>query len=578
LDSNNSFRRIVWRIGTALLLPLLWSVSGCQPTSSVVKTGANGAGTQTQTAAPAPVTDRFRNVAQESGLAAFTHTDGSSGRKFFVEQMGAGVALFDFDNDGWLDVYFCSGAALPGYKGAKPSNKLFRNKHDGTFEDVTDKAGVGSGRYCIGAAVGDFNNDGWLDLYLSGFGGNTLYQNRGDGTFADVTKKAGVFGGKLSSSSAWGDYDGDGKLDLYVCNYVQYKIEEDLFCSKFAGQKSYCGPNLYKPEIHLLYHNNGNGTFTDVTKTAGISTESGNGLGVTWCDYNGDNRPDIFVANDQSPNFLWRNDGKGKFTNVAEDLGVAFGEQGHAQAGMGIDSGDFNNDGKMDFLMTTFSEESRALYRQEDFGFQEISFAVGIGTKTLMYLGFGCAFVDYDRDGLLDLFFANGHVLDDIAKYSDSVTWAQPNQLFRNKGDKTFEEVSQQTGISEGKHVGRGAAIGDLFNRGCPDIVVSVLRGKPVVMKNESAPNAHWISLDLHAAWGNPQAIGAKVQLTANGVTQTKEVKASNSYASSSDPRPLFGLGNAAKIDEIKIRWNSGKTTLLKEPKIDQILRVDEPK
>jgi hypothetical protein len=258
-------------------------------------------------------------------------------------------------------------------------------------------------------------------------------------------------------------------------------------------------------------------------------------------------------------------------------MGVAVGEQGNAQAGMGVDAGDFDNDGKIDVIVTNFSEETNALYHQEANGFRDISYPAGLGAGTLMYLGFGTGFLDYDRDGWLDLFFANGHVMDDIAKYSDAVTWDQSNQLFRNRGDRTFEEVSQATGIAEGKRVSRSAAFGDLFNRGCPDIVVNVLRGKPLLLRNECAPDANWLALDLRAAWGNPQAIGAKVWLKAGGQTQYREVKTGGSYASSQDPRPLFGLGKTAKVDELKIRWPSGQTTLQQDPPINRILRVEEP-
>jgi hypothetical protein len=494
-----------------------------------------------------------------------------------MEQMGSGVALFDYDNDGWLDVYFCSGAPLPGYKGPEPSNRLFRNRQDGTFEDVTAKAGVARrNQYSIGVAVGDFNNDGNLDLFICGYKGNTLYQNNGNGTFTDVTAKAGLTGGRLSSSAGWGDFNGDGFLDLYVCNYVVWTLETDKFCSKIPGHKSYCGPNLYNPEQHFLYQNNGNGTFTDISVKSGIAAKKGNGLGVVWCDYDGDNRPDIVVANDQSPNFLWHNNGNGTFTDVAEEKGLAYGEQGNAQAGMGIDAGDFDNDGKMDFLVTYFSEESNGLYHNEPTGFRDISFVTGMGAKTLMYLGFGTGFLDYDRDGWLDMFFANGHVLDDIEMYSDSVTWAQPNQLFRRSGVRKYEDVSAATGIGEGKRVSRGAAFGDLFNRGRADIVVNVLRGKPLALRNDCAPNARWIGLDLRASRGNPHAIGAKVWVIAGGITQYREVKTGGSYASASDSRLLFGLGQAARVDELKIQWPDGQITTQKEPPLDRYHRIEE--
>jgi hypothetical protein len=532
----------------------------------------------TQATPPSTAAGKFTNVSDASGLTAFTHTDGSSGRKYFIEQMGSGVALLDYDGDGFLDVYFCSGAALPGYKGEKPHNRLFHNNHDGTFTDVTEKAGVGAtDHYSVGVAVADYDNDGKPDLYICGYMSNILFHNEGNGTFKDVTKQAGVVGGRLCSSAAWGDYDGDGKLDLYVCRYVKYDLAEDLNCSKFAGHKSYCGPNLYEPEQHILYHNNGNGTFTDVTEKSGIAKAKGNGLGVVWIDYDDDNHPDIFVADDQSPNLLWHNNGNGTFTEVAMDMGVAFGEQGHAQAGMGVDVGDFDNDGKLDILVTNFSEEANALYHNQNKTFRDIAYSAGFGAKTLMYLGFGTGFIDYDCDGWQDLFFANGHVLDDIEMYSDSVTWKQANLLFRNRGDRTFEDTSAPTGISDGKRVSRGVTFGDLFNRGRTDIIINVLRDKPLVLRNDCAPQAHWLQLDLHAKWGNPQAIGAKIWLKAGGTTQRHDVKTCGSYASSLDPRPLFGLGKNTSVEELKIQWPSGKITVLNSVAIDQMLKVEEP-
>lgn len=520
----------------------------------------------------------FHDVAEQAGLWAFTHTDGSSGRKFFVEQMGAGVAVFDYDNDGWPDIYLVSGGALKGYRGPKPSNRLFRNRRDGTFEDVTERAGVGLGRYCIGVAAADFDNDGHVDLYVTCFGPNVLLRNNGDGTFRDVTASAGVSGGEhLSSSAAWGDFDGDGYLDLYVCNYVQYQLEKDLWCSKFAGQKSYCGPNLYKPEVHRLFRNNGNGTFTDVTERSGISKEPRNGLGVVWLDYNGDGRMDIFVADDQSPNLLWRNNGDGTFTDVALELGVALSDQGNAQAGMGVDVGDYDNDGLVDITVTNFSEESNSLYHHEKNYFREMSFLSGMGSATLMYLGFGCGFLDYDLDGRLDLFFANGHVLDDIESYSDSVKWKQPSQLFKQVGGGKFSDVSRESGIFEGVRVGRGSAFGDLFNRGRTDIVLNALRGHPVLWRNDTTPGAHWLELDLKASWGNPQAIGAVVMLKAGGLVQRRDVKSAGSYASSMDVRPLFGLGSAARVEELVIVWPSGQRQVVPVSGVDRILKVVEP-
>lgn len=555
--------------GRVLLLVFLSLVAGI---------GCSRPKKQPSTAVPAAApAGRFRNLAEPSGLAAFRHTDGGSGRRFFVEQMGSGVAVFDFDGDGLQDVYFCTGTALPGYTGPAPSNRLFRNRGDGTFEDRTDAAGVACRRYSIGAAAADFDNDGDVDLYVCCFGKNVLYRNDGDGSFTDVSEPAGVNDSRLSSSAAWGDYDGDGYLDLFVANYVKYRLEEDLWCSKYEGHKSYCGPTLYQPERSTLYHNNGNGTFTDVTITSGVAAKRGNGLGVVWFDFDEDGRQDVFVANDQTPNHLWWNRGHGKFQEVGLERGVAYGEEGNARAGMGVDAGDFDNDGRIDLVVTNFSEENNAIYRNEGASFRDVAFDRGVGAETLMQLGFGTAFLDFDRDGWLDLFFANGHVLDDISKYSDSVTWEQSLQLFRNSGTGHFREVTADTGVGEGEWVARGAALGDMDNDGRKDLVISVLRGKPLYLRNECAPASHWLGVDLRPATGNAQAIGATVWLTANGITQRRDVRTAGSFASSNDPRPLFGLGSAVEVEELKVEWPSGQVTLEKGPAIDRYLRIDEP-
>ncbi len=547
---------------------VLWgalTASGCQSPSKP-------APVDTQTRFEAGFQDRTR----ESGLDRFERVDGSSGRKFFPEQMGSGCAIFDYDNDGFQDVYFCSGSTLPGYKGPAGKNRLFRNKGGGSFEDVTDKAGVGCGKYCIGAAAADYDNDGDTDLYLTCFGPNVLYRNEGDGTFKDVTAAAKVGDPRLSASAAWGDFDGDGFLDLYVANYVKYDIRKDRWCSKFAGQKSFCGPTLYDPGEHTLYHNNGDGAFTDISASSGIRTGHGNGMGVVWLDYDDDGRQDIFVANDQSPNFLWHNEGGGKFVDTAMESGIAFGEEGNARAGMGVDVGDYDNDGKPDLVVTNFSEESNALYHNEGGLFRDVAMASGMGAGTLMFLGFGTGFLDYDRDGHLDLFFANGHVLDDIETYSDSVTWAQAAQLFRNKGDGTFDDASVPTGVSKGKRVARGAAFGDLDNDGRPDVVISVMRGKPLYLHNENVATGHWLGLTLRPKNGAASAIGATVWVTADGKTQRRDVRANASYASSNDPRPLFGLGPATRVTQIKVRWPNGKTSEVVPTQIDEYLTITE--
>jgi enediyne biosynthesis protein E4 len=385
---------------------------------------------------------------------------------------------------------------------------------------------------------------------------------------------------RYSSSAAWGDYDGDGFLDLYIANYVKYRLDRDLWCSKFPGHKSYCGPTLYPPEVDSLYHNNRDGTFTDVSNAAGIRAKAANGLATLWFDYNQDGRPDIFVADDQTPNLLWRNNGGGRFTDVATETGVAYGEMGNAQAGMGVDVGDYDNDGRDDLLVTTFSQEPKSLYHNEGGRFRDASFPTGLGSATLLYLGFGTGFLDYDRDGWLDLFIANGHVMDDIERYSDVVTWAQPNQLFRNRGPAAagfrFEDVSAATGVGDHRAVSRGAAFGDYNNDGRTDVLVSTLRGAPILLRNDCAPGAHWLQLRLRARWGNPQAVGANVTVRAGDLTQRREVRTGGSYASSSDLRPLFGLGGAARVDELRVRWPSGRETVMRDVPADQTLQITE--
>ena len=548
------------------------AVSGCAHTSRTTTSG-----TAAPNVAPEKAGPTFRNITEESGLASFHHSDGGSGRKFFVEQMGSGCAIFDFDGDGKQDIYITSGAALPGFKGTAPGNRLFHNLGNNRFEDVTEHAGVKCGKYSTGVAAADYDNDGDLDLYVCCFGANVLYRNNGDGTFTDVTATAKVGDPRLSSSAAWGDYNGDGKLDLFVANYVKYQLAQDRWCGKIAGQKSFCGPGLYDPELCTLYRNNGDGTFTDVSQASGIASATGNGFGVVWLDYDGDGRQDLFVANDQSPNHLWHNNGDGTFQEVASPQGVAYSEEGVARAGMGVDVGDYDNDGQPDLLVTNFSEEANALFRNEGGSFRDVAMTSGMGSATLIYLGFGTAFLDYDRDGWLDLFFANGHVLDDIAMYSDTVKWAQPMQLFRNQANGTFTDESKTSGVGEGTYVARGAAFGDLDNDGRPDLLVNVLQGKPILLHNEAAPNAHWLGLDLKASWGNPQAIGATVTVTTGALKQKRYVRTAGSFESSNDVRPLFGLGSATTVDELRIDWPSSQSTVLQHPQIDGYLRVEEP-
>lgn len=554
-----------------------WFILALLAASAAVTAGC-GSGGRASDDAVAPAVERggFTDIAEQAGVGSFVHTDGGSGRKYFVEQMGGGVGVLDYDGDGLKDLFFASGAPLPGFKGKHPGSRLFRNVGAGRFVDVTAEAIGEVSDYVIGVAVADYDGDGDDDLYLTCFGPNRLLRNDG-GRFTDVTAAAGVGDPRLSSSAAWGDFDGDGDLDLYVANYAKYRLEDDLWCSKFEGHKSYCGPTLYDAEVDTLYRNEGSGRFTDVSDASGIRKSARTGLGVIWLDYNDDGRQDIFVANDQTANLLWRNDGSGRFTDQAMEMNVAFGEEGTARAGMGIDAADYDNDGDFEVVITNFSEESNSLFRWEESSFRDVSFPAGIGAATLMYLGFGTGFLDYDRDGWLDLFFANGHVLDDIEKYSDAVTWKQPSQLFRNQGDGSFADVSSDAGIAANRQTARGAAFVDWDNDGRTDIAVSVLRGKPMLLHNQAAPGARWLGVELKGLAPNTRAIGAVVTLESGGITQKRVCRVNHSYLSSSDPRMVFGLGQASRPEKLRVRWPSGAESVIERPETGAYVTVEEP-
>ena len=517
---------------------------------------------------------RFTDVTAELGIE-FRHINGESGKKHFIEPIGSGVALFDFDNDGDLDLYFVNGSDLPGISSSiPPTNRLYRND-DGAFTDITDKASVGNTGYGLGCCVGDYNNDGFTDLYVTNYGPNVLYRNNGDGTFTDVADTAGVDGDQFSSGCAFVDVDADGYLDLYVVNYVQFDPDTNPECTR-QGIPTYCTPEALPGVADVFYRNNGDGTFTDVSERSGVGATDGKGLGVVCGDIDNDGDVDIFVANDTTPNFLYRNERNGvKMTEDALFAGVALSEEGRAYSGMGANLGDFDNDGYLDIVITNFQDQTNSLYHNAQSGFfTEMSFAKGIGERSLPYLAWGVDFSDFNNDGWLDLFVANGHLDDNITEIDPIGTYAQPNQLFLNDRGITFSENSDAA-IAQQK-VSRGTAFGDIDNDGDIDIVISNLKDTPTVLRNDGANASQWLAVKLIGTHCNRDAIGARVTVVSGGLTQMREVKSGSGYLSQNDLRLHFGLGAAMSVDTLTVRWLCGKVQTLQNVGTNQVLVVSE--
>lgn len=535
----------------------------------------------------------FSDITHAAGLDKFHHKSGTPEKITILETPGSGVALLDYDNDGWLDIYLVNGSTFPALKGkeAPPRAMLLHNNHDGTFTDVTDKAGVANERWGFGAVVGDFDNDGWPDIYVSNFGKNRLYHNNHDGTFTDVAEKAGVTLGGWSTGATWGDYDRDGYLDLFVPGYVKFDPENPPisgtgglpagYC-QFRGVDVMCGPRGLPGEGDHLFHNNHDGTFTDVSEKAGVSDPHGYyGLASVFVDVDDDGWPDLLVANDSVPKYLYHNKHDGTFEDISYISGFALNDEGREQASMGIAVGDYNRDGRVDFAITNFSDDYDTLYRNEgDASFTDVSYPAGIGNVTIPFLGWGTGFLDYDNDGLIDLFFANGHVYPGVDKQDWGTTWAQRPLLFRNVNGSKFEEVPPATGSGLAVVVSaRGAAFGDLFNDGHIDVVLNVMDSTPVLLRNVVKNSNHWLGVKLIGGPKGPRdAVGAKVFLTAGGVRQRADVYAGGSYASSSDPRPHFGLGAATSVDKLEVIWPDGTKEQIKVGAIDRIITVEEGK
>jgi len=535
----------------------------------------------------------FLDITKQAGLDKFHHRMGSPEKTLIIDANGSGVALLDYDNDGWLDIYLLNGSTAAALQGKEPAPRamLFHNNHDGTFTDVTEKAGVANERWGFGVAVADYDNDGWPDIYVANYGKNRLYHNNHDGTFTDVAEKAGVMVGGWSTGPTWGDYDHDGLLDLFVPGYVKFDIDHPPEAGKggippgscqFRGVSVFCGPLGLPGEPDHLFHNNGDGTFTDVSVRAGVSDRYGYyGLASTFVDLDDDGWLDLVVANDSVPNYLYRNRHNGTFEDVSFLSGLALSGDGREQASMGIAIGDYNRDGKVDLTISTFSDDYKTLFRNEgDLNFTDATYEAGLAEPTIPFLAWGNAFLDFDNDGLLDLFLANGHVFIGVDKLDWGTTWAQRPQLFRNLDGKRFREVPPATGSGLADVIpARGAAFGDLFNDGHMDVVINSIDSAPTLLRNVLKNESHWIELQLIGGPKSPRdGIGAKVFLTAGGFRQRGDVFSGGSYASSSDPRVHFGLGQMSKIEKIEIDWPSGTKQEIVSPKVDQILTVAEGK
>lgn len=505
----------------------------------------------------------FTDVTEKAGLR-FQHVNGAIGKKWLPETMGSGCAFLDYNNDGWQDILLINGDTWDPH-GKHARMALYRNNRNGTFTDVTEEAGLDIPLYGMGVAVGDYDNDGYDDLFITTVGKSRLFHNVPNGRhgrkFVEVTAMSGIADTGWSTSAAWLDYDRDGKLDLFVCHYVHWTPKTDVFYSVDGTNKSYARPQSYQGESCRLYHNLGGGKFEDVTRQAGILNAHSKALGVAVCDYDGDSWPDLFVANDTEPNFLYHNQGDGTFKEIGVESGIALSERGVSRAGMGIDAADTQHNGAFDVLITNFAGEQLTLYRRDESGlFLDMAARSGVGNATQTYLGFGAFFLDYDLDGWEDLFVTNGHIDDDIERRDAGVTYAEPSLLFRNLGQGHFMDVSSQSGAAiSTPRVGRGAAWGDYDNDGSPDLLIMTNSGHPALLHNENRTGNGWIRLRLVGTASNCDAYGARVRVTVGREVQTQEVHSGFSYLSSGDRRLLFGLGKAAQADRVEIRWPSGR-------------------
>jgi hypothetical protein len=542
-----------------------------------------GATPQVKSEAPRPSgAIEFVDVTAQAGIR-FKHNTGAFGKKYLPETMGSGVCFIDYDNDGWQDIFLVNSMDWPEHKTGKSFPALYHNNHDGTFTDVTQQAGLAIETYGLGCAVGDYDNDGYDDLYLTTVGSNHLFHNLGNGKFADVTAKAGVASPGFSASAVWFDYDNDGKLDLFVTHYIDWSIEKDQYCTLDNKNKSYCTPQTYKGESSRLYHNKGNGVFEDVTKQAGLLDPTSKALGVALLDYDNDGWMDLFVSNDTEPNKLYHNNHDGTFSDVGVTVGVAFSDSGRVRAGMGTDAADIDSSGFPSLLIGNFTNESMSLYRNDGSGlFVDESLRSGISQMTTQSLTFGCFFVDFDLDGLLDIVAANGHVSDDIAVVQPTLRYAQPAGIYRNMGNRKFEDVSTKLGRAIQKPVvARGIAYADFDNDGDMDLVITANNGPARLLRNDNANQNDMLRVKLIGTKSNRDGIGAKVALTTSaGATMTRVVKGGSSYLSQSELPVTFGLGKpgSTKISRLQILWPSGRKDSIEDVKPNQALILQEGK
>jgi hypothetical protein len=531
-------------------------------------------------AAAEPVTIRFRDGSTASGID-FVHCSGISPEKLYPTANGSGVAMFDYDADGWLDLYFATTRNLPlSAPNQSGGNRLYRNRGDGTFEDVTGRAGVGFRGFNHGVAVGDVDGNGFPDLLLTNFGPNVLYLNSGDGTFRDASAGSGIQCAPWSSGAAMLDYDRDGDLDLYITCYGQWTIEgpHQVCGNSDKGVRTYCSPTVMTPVRHFLLRNRGHGTFDDVTAAAGILRRDGRGLGVIAADLNRDGWIDLYVANDMSPHYLFLNRGNGKFEDLTESSGAAASESGYYQAGMGVDAEDVTGDGLPELFVTHFRDDYNTLYRNIDGrNFQDISSLAGVVKDSMPDVGWGCALADLDSDGWPDILTVNGHVDDNLDQLGMNATQAEPSKVWRNQGDSRFRLVRDPGPFFATGHVARGAAFGDLDNDGDIDVVISLMDQRPTILWNES-PSRPWIRLELISQWSNRPAIGAVVAVQAGGRVIHRQLKGGGSYISANDPRLLVGLGSATSVDRVEIHWPCGARTTFDHPALGRTHRVEEPK
>jgi hypothetical protein len=536
----------------------------------------------------------FQDIAEKAGLTTWHHTMGTPQKNYIIETTGSGVALLDYDNDGWMDIYMVNGStfdALDG-KATPPRAALFRNNHDGTFTDVTEKAGVGNDRWGFGVAIGDYDNDGWPDIYVSNFGKNRLYHNNHDGTFTDVAEKSGVQLGTWSTGATFGDYDGDGKLDLFVPGYIHWDMDHlppapnpsaaVNFC-QFRGIAVMCGPRGLPGEHDHLFHNNGDGTFTDVSEAAGVSDKKGYyGFTSVFVDVNNDGKVDLLVADDSSPNYLYINKGDGTFKDISFPSGFALNQDGQETANMGMAIGDYRNNGLLDLYTGTFSDDYKPLFRNGGNAyFTEVAPDIGMAEFTYPFLTWSTEFIDYDNDGWKDIFAVNGHVYPQVDQHNFGTSWAQRPFLFHNvkKGEK-FEVVPAVEGTGLAKtYTGRGAAFGDLFNDGKIDVVINCMDRVPALMRNVNADKHHWVGLKLTGGPKSPKdAVGAVVYLTAGALRQRGDVMSGGSYQSSNDQRLHFGIGDSTVVTKVEVRWPSGFVEQVSLPGIDRFYEIEEGK